>query len=442
MVFLFLSNFGILGPVGGVFSDMMFGLFGFMAYLLPIFVFGAVLYYYAHIDEEDMPRKLSAAIGLFLVLSMICELISGDLANRARYDVAGIYTRCSEHKNGGGLIAGSITYLFYHLFKGFGTVLILIVIAVICIVLLSQKSIINYMGDQAIRAKHRYDDRVAPVRQRRQTPLRQGRDENPMPENTGARFPVYGPENAGDAEKPYVPANVDYSADRKAENQVEGGAEEASSEEASGERTSREESPLSTFNMTHGQPSDANGRILSDENPENEEPEETPQQEIEEDPRDRIANIVLADPAPQESADAGYDAPEGTGDYADGCADGYSEEPSEEVPAEDVPAIPEDVQEEPEEDTGYVPEPIEETKIQFEDLPGTKEPKKETAEKPVVPKKRHDMHEIRLDGELRLVEAHAIAERVHDRIEREFPSVKHIMVHVNPYMEGTVSETP
>ena len=40
--------------------------------------------------------------------------------------------------------------------------------------------------------------------------------------------------------------------------------------------------------------------------------------------------------------------------------------------------------------------------------------------------------EIRLDGDLRLTDAHAIAERVHDRIEREFPSVKHIMVHVNP----------
>ena len=40
--------------------------------------------------------------------------------------------------------------------------------------------------------------------------------------------------------------------------------------------------------------------------------------------------------------------------------------------------------------------------------------------------------EIRLDGELHLTDAHAIAERVHDRIEREFPSVKHIMVHVNP----------
>ena len=40
--------------------------------------------------------------------------------------------------------------------------------------------------------------------------------------------------------------------------------------------------------------------------------------------------------------------------------------------------------------------------------------------------------EIRLNGALSLYEAHAIAERVHDHIEREFPSVKHIMVHVNP----------
>ena len=40
--------------------------------------------------------------------------------------------------------------------------------------------------------------------------------------------------------------------------------------------------------------------------------------------------------------------------------------------------------------------------------------------------------EIRLDGALRLTEAHEIAEQVHDRIEHEFPDVKHIMVHVNP----------
>jgi cation diffusion facilitator family transporter len=40
--------------------------------------------------------------------------------------------------------------------------------------------------------------------------------------------------------------------------------------------------------------------------------------------------------------------------------------------------------------------------------------------------------EIGADGSQSLNEAHAIAERVHDAIEADFPKVKHIMVHVNP----------
>lgn len=40
--------------------------------------------------------------------------------------------------------------------------------------------------------------------------------------------------------------------------------------------------------------------------------------------------------------------------------------------------------------------------------------------------------EIEADGELSLTDAHSIAERVHDVIEQTFPSVKHIMIHVNP----------
>ncbi|MCD7757717.1 MAG: cation diffusion facilitator family transporter [Clostridiales bacterium] len=40
--------------------------------------------------------------------------------------------------------------------------------------------------------------------------------------------------------------------------------------------------------------------------------------------------------------------------------------------------------------------------------------------------------EIAADGDLSLTQAHGIAQQVHDAIEREFPSVKHCMVHVNP----------
>ncbi|MBR0198960.1 MAG: cation transporter [Oscillospiraceae bacterium] len=40
--------------------------------------------------------------------------------------------------------------------------------------------------------------------------------------------------------------------------------------------------------------------------------------------------------------------------------------------------------------------------------------------------------EIAVNGDLPLRQAHEAAERVHDEIERRFPKVKHIMIHVNP----------
>ena len=40
--------------------------------------------------------------------------------------------------------------------------------------------------------------------------------------------------------------------------------------------------------------------------------------------------------------------------------------------------------------------------------------------------------EISVDGNLPLIEAHEIAENLHDDIEKTFPQVKHIMIHLNP----------
>ena len=43
--------------------------------------------------------------------------------------------------------------------------------------------------------------------------------------------------------------------------------------------------------------------------------------------------------------------------------------------------------------------------------------------------------EIVADGNETLTETHAVAERVHDTIEKNFTNVKHIMIHVNPIQE-------
>ena len=44
--------------------------------------------------------------------------------------------------------------------------------------------------------------------------------------------------------------------------------------------------------------------------------------------------------------------------------------------------------------------------------------------------------EIAMDDTLTINTAHAIAEGVHDDVEKAFPQVKHIMIHVNPAGEG------
>jgi cation diffusion facilitator family transporter len=48
--------------------------------------------------------------------------------------------------------------------------------------------------------------------------------------------------------------------------------------------------------------------------------------------------------------------------------------------------------------------------------------------------------EIRVNGSYPLLKAHRIAEEVHASIEKNFPKVKHIMVHVNPDVSKTCSE--
>jgi len=44
--------------------------------------------------------------------------------------------------------------------------------------------------------------------------------------------------------------------------------------------------------------------------------------------------------------------------------------------------------------------------------------------------------EIAVQRDISLIDAHAIAESVHDRVEQSFPNVKHVMIHVNPAEES------
>lgn len=142
-VFLFLCNFGVIGVAGNTISSIMFGIFGLTAYAVPIVFFIMIAFGMVNSGNSIAVRKLVAGIVLFLLVGMIFDLFTGRPAAAESYQIKEIYSLSSENKNGGGVIAGSLSYLFYHFLGLIGTVLSILVGIVISIVVITDKSFVT-----------------------------------------------------------------------------------------------------------------------------------------------------------------------------------------------------------------------------------------------------------------------------------------------------------
>ena len=145
MVILFLCNFGIIGPVGDAISGCLFGLFGLTAYVVPIVLFLGVCFWYANAGNPNAVRKLIAGIVLFLMVGVVCELISGSvtLDSFTKYDIKELYNFGKEHKTGGGVICGSVTYILHKYLETIGTVLVVILLSAVSFILFTEKSLLS-----------------------------------------------------------------------------------------------------------------------------------------------------------------------------------------------------------------------------------------------------------------------------------------------------------
>lgn len=182
-VFLFLCNFGIVGVVGDTISDVMFGLFGLTTYIAPVVFFLAVAFGISNRGNSVAVRKLVAAVVLFLLVGMTCDLMTGVWREDSLYNAQQIYKRCSENHNGGGVVAGTLAFLSFHFLSMVGTVLMIIVLAIIGIVIVTEKSIVSGVksGGQLVYEKTREDASIRKEKNRRrreeQQELRRNREE-------------------------------------------------------------------------------------------------------------------------------------------------------------------------------------------------------------------------------------------------------------------------
>ena len=165
-IVLFLCNFGIVGSIGNAISNFMFGLFGLTAYIAPIIIFLAIAFGMSNSGNNIATRKLISGVILFLLISMVCELFSVNPAETESYQVKEIYQRCSENHSGGGIIAGSLVYLSYKFLGMVGTVLLILVLAIICMVIVTEKSFIGGVKRQGQRMYERSVEDAAFRRER------------------------------------------------------------------------------------------------------------------------------------------------------------------------------------------------------------------------------------------------------------------------------------
>ncbi|MBQ2803181.1 MAG: DNA translocase FtsK [Lachnospiraceae bacterium] len=153
MVFLFCCNFGIIGPVGNAISGVLFGLFGFSAYITPVLVFIAIAFWFANEGNPNALRKLIAGVVLFIILGIICDLFAGVASELEKYDIKELYTICSTEKKGGGILAGSLSYMLLQYLEMIGTILVVFLCGTISLILLTEKSILSRMKEGTSRLK-------------------------------------------------------------------------------------------------------------------------------------------------------------------------------------------------------------------------------------------------------------------------------------------------
>ena len=163
-ILLFLCNFHLIGSVGDKLSKVMFGLFGYMAYVAPILLFLAVYFGISNLGNHVATIKLISGIILF---SMCCVLftLTGGIDNVGS-SFKTYYVFSSEAHKGGGVIGGFLGKGMHGLLGLAGTIIIMIVLMIVCLVLMTERSFVAGIKRGGEAVLHDVDRRKELARER------------------------------------------------------------------------------------------------------------------------------------------------------------------------------------------------------------------------------------------------------------------------------------
>lgn len=166
LIVLAVSILLLLGcfKVGGIFGEgvnfLMFGMFGIMSYIMPVFLFFGTAFFISNKGNTIATIKLIACVLLFISVCTFFELI-------LVHDIAGMkVSQCfgysQTQKTGGGLLGGLFARMFITVFGMIGAYVIDIILLIISIVLITEKSFfrgLQYGGQKVYQTAREEADR-------------------------------------------------------------------------------------------------------------------------------------------------------------------------------------------------------------------------------------------------------------------------------------------
>ncbi len=163
-LFLFLCNFGILGSLGNVISNATFGVLGLPNYVMPIIFAIMIIYGSVNSGNSIALRKIIAWIVLYIMVAVCCELIWNAPDKELSLSVSDIYNFASTNHKGGGVIGGVFAYIGVRYLDMIGTILLVAVILIICIIVITDKSFLKTVRDGSSMAYEKGHERAERVR--------------------------------------------------------------------------------------------------------------------------------------------------------------------------------------------------------------------------------------------------------------------------------------
>ena len=153
-VLLFLANFGIIGTAGSAVASFLFGIFGSASYIFPFALFFTVTLLVANHYNTEAIVKAAMIWVVYIIAAMFFAMAwSRDFETRKMsYEGDPFFRYGVEYKRGGGLIPGHIYSLMSEALGQFGTVIIMFTLLIICIGVLTGRSILRFISESSKEA--------------------------------------------------------------------------------------------------------------------------------------------------------------------------------------------------------------------------------------------------------------------------------------------------